>query len=98
MEMRIRLFLLHIRRSARIFLHAWKVLFVGDRLPFEIEPRPLPEITHPSQLCKCPEGIDGPHLTDCPWLAAMCKTCIGTGYCTRCHGDACEPTEEASAP
>ncbi len=52
-----------------------------------------PPASHPSLLCKCPDGGNGSpfgdHLENCLWLAAMCKTCEGTGWCPSCRGDGC---------
>lgn len=55
---------------------------------------------HPSSLCKCfgPEpGMDhaalahSDHDPGCLWLAAMCKTCLGCGWCSACGGEGVEP-------
>jgi hypothetical protein len=45
--------------------------------------------SHPSMLCRC--GDDGTHVPDCEWLELMCSQCVGTGYCSKCQGDGCEP-------
>jgi hypothetical protein len=51
-----------------------------------------PEPGHPSQLCRCLHSdIDNcKHDDDCPWLAAMCKDCHGSGWCMGCGGDGCD--------
>lgn len=54
---------------------------------------------HPAKLCRCfgPDGGDPVHdvLADhdrgCPWVAAMCEACAGTGWCVRCGGDGIRP-------
>lgn len=60
------------------------------------DPRPLPEPpnegegSHPSQLCRCTCGSTAPpeeHEPGCEWLAAMCRTCSGSGHCPLCLGD-----------
>jgi hypothetical protein len=80
---------------------AWSMLFAPAPKPFV-----WPEITggeHPSELCRCAgvpvshhhasRAVD--HDSDCPWLAAMCRTCTGTGWCITCGGDGTQPSEAA---
>lgn len=52
----------------------------------------------PRSICQCfavpPSPDYAPHVIhrpDCPWLAAMCQLCAGTGYCQRCGGDGTDP-------
>lgn len=80
----------HQRRAFRALARRRRpVLFVG-----------APESPHPASLCTCPNitGVTHPidlarndHRADCPWLAAMCKTCDGDGTCSTCGGDGIEP-------
>lgn len=60
------------------------------------------ESSHPCLLCRCPgqnperpdPNID--HDPECPWLLAMCLDCGGTGWCSRCGGDGCDPVPPRS--
>jgi hypothetical protein len=48
---------------------------------------------HPSELCCCecgPDGFPEEHDPTCAWLAQMCETCDGSGYCVGCGGDGCK--------
>lgn len=58
--------------------------------------QPAPD--HPSLLCRCPE-IDGDvpfdgHIPSCLWREQMCEGCEGTGICSCCGGDGCEPNRD----
>lgn len=49
---------------------------------------------HPSLLCRCPGWQDDDvveHHPACAWLAAMCRSCEGNGWCPTCHGDGTRP-------
>lgn len=58
---------------------------------------------HPSTLCRCFPDValdqqaaaHADHMSDCPWLAAMCRLCRGSGACNRCGGDGTDPRSSA---
>jgi hypothetical protein len=76
---------------------AWRMLLAPEPKPFV-----WPKVSggeHPSELCRCAGvpvtqgtaayAVD--HLPDCLWLAAMCRTCRGTGACLACQGEGIQP-------
>lgn len=56
---------------------------------------------HPIELCKCVCGTDAPdaeHSDDCPWVAARCAVCTGSGHCPECFGDGTRGDATAPPP
>lgn len=87
----------NLRNAARNLHGAAQALFMDESPPSD-----LPDVpegpSHPSQLCRCTghETDDvAEHQSDCAWLAAMCKTCTGTGHCQTCFGDGCDPSTDS---
>lgn len=85
----------NLRAAGRSIKLALRIAVLGPE-PY----KPVPSLcathsggsTHPSELCKCscgPEGGVEEHDANCPWLAAMCRLCGGSGHCSGCWGDGC---------
>ncbi len=90
----------NLRAFAMFQRSAWRALF-RRRSPVVELPAAPEGPSHPSQLCRCldgrPASIMSDHDGDCPWLAAMCRTCSGTGYCSACGGDGTNANEHLLA-
>lgn len=81
------------RRALRYLWMAVRCLFPYRMRPLVVLPL-LPEegeVSHPSELCRCPDDGWGMRRSDhepgCEWAAAMCRTCDGSGHCPVCFGD-----------
>jgi hypothetical protein len=85
---------LHLQRLAW-----WNLLALWPRRIRFAPPDPDTVIRHPSELCGClgrpvsaAHDVMADHRSDCPWRAAWCHACHGTGWCERCGGDGTDPT------
>lgn len=84
-------------RLSRFWIYqraAWRALFRRRVRTIDL-PMAMDGPPHPSVLCRCNDGAPADALADhmqgCEWLAMMCKSCGGTGWCERCGGDGTAP-------
>lgn len=94
---RARLVRFHLRTARKNTLYAVQVLLGnGPKIDTVVTPPEGPQ--HPIELCKCACGQDAPptqHDAGCLWLAQMCRTCQGNGWCPKCGGDGTAPAPQA---
>lgn len=107
---RLSLVRVYLRQAGRSLLSALRVLVFGPRRSLADTVLMLTDTTlppHPSTLCACSCGKEGAlkdHDAACKWLAAMCRTCEGNGWCKACMGDgtrassAAEPAPASKVP
>ena len=78
----------HLKSMKRSFFYALSYLVVGVPQPKDSMAFLGATSHHPSDLCKCDDREA--HDPGCGWAAVMCKTCSGSGYCSKCGGDGCQ--------